>query len=108
MHRIGRTARAGATGIALSLCDSGELGYLRKIEQAINKLIVMEENHIYHSKSIASKRGRSIGSKTKIPQRRRFFGSRSSASKNNRPTAKRGRKLYGKPQRGSSKRRRKN
>ena len=30
VHRIGRTARAGAAGIALSLCDLGELSYLRK------------------------------------------------------------------------------
>ena len=108
VHRIGRTARAGAAGMALSLCDLGELGYLRKIERAINKSVVMEENHIYHSKSIASKRGRSMGSKTKLPQRKRFNGSRSSAGRNNRPMAKRGSTSYGKPQHVSSKRRKKN
>ena len=111
VHRIGRTARAGAAGIALSLCDLGELGYLRKIERVINKPVTMEKDHIYHSQPIASKRGRSMGSKTKSPQKRkRFYGSRSSTGKNNRPAVKRGSTSYGKPQRqgASSKRRRKN
>ena len=74
VHRIGRTARAGAAGIALSLCDLGELGYLRKIERATKKSVVMEENHIYHSESIAAKRSRSF----KKPQQK---GSRSSVSR---------------------------
>jgi len=33
VHRIGRTARAGAQGIALSLCDQSELPYLKAIER---------------------------------------------------------------------------
>ncbi len=33
VHRIGRTARAGATGIALSFCDGSERGYLKDIEK---------------------------------------------------------------------------
>ncbi|MSO70398.1 MAG: DEAD/DEAH box helicase [Alphaproteobacteria bacterium] len=33
VHRIGRTARAGAAGIALSFCDSSEIEYLRDIER---------------------------------------------------------------------------
>jgi ATP-dependent RNA helicase RhlE len=33
VHRIGRTARAGADGIALSFCDASERGYLRDIER---------------------------------------------------------------------------
>jgi ATP-dependent RNA helicase RhlE len=33
VHRIGRTARAGATGIALSFCDGSERGYLKDIER---------------------------------------------------------------------------
>jgi ATP-dependent RNA helicase RhlE len=33
VHRIGRTARAGAAGIALSFCDSGERAYLKDIER---------------------------------------------------------------------------
>jgi ATP-dependent RNA helicase RhlE len=35
VHRIGRTARAGAEGIAISLCDGEEMAYLRDIEKLI-------------------------------------------------------------------------
>jgi len=35
VHRIGRTGRAGASGIAYTLCDSGERGQLRAIEKLI-------------------------------------------------------------------------
>ena len=33
VHRIGRTARAGASGAAISLCDPSEQAYLRSIEK---------------------------------------------------------------------------
>jgi len=36
VHRIGRTARAGASGIAISLCDPSERGFLRDIERLTN------------------------------------------------------------------------
>jgi ATP-dependent RNA helicase RhlE len=35
VHRIGRTARAGAGGIAVSFCDGAERGFLRDIEKLI-------------------------------------------------------------------------
>jgi ATP-dependent RNA helicase RhlE len=39
VHRIGRTARAGARGIALSFCDSQERGSLEAIERLIQRKI---------------------------------------------------------------------
>jgi ATP-dependent RNA helicase RhlE len=39
VHRIGRTGRAGASGIALSFCDSEEKAYLRDINRLIAKNI---------------------------------------------------------------------
>jgi ATP-dependent RNA helicase RhlE len=39
VHRIGRTARAGATGVAISLCDSDETSFLRDIEKLIRTAI---------------------------------------------------------------------
>jgi ATP-dependent RNA helicase RhlE len=35
VHRIGRTARAGADGVAISFCDAEERAYLRDIEKLI-------------------------------------------------------------------------
>lgn len=37
IHRIGRTARAGTSGIAISLCDPEERGLLRDIEKLIGR-----------------------------------------------------------------------
>ncbi|SEC07720.1 ATP-dependent RNA helicase RhlE [Rhizobiales bacterium GAS191] len=37
VHRIGRTARAGAAGIAISFCDAEEKAFLRDIEKLIRK-----------------------------------------------------------------------
>jgi ATP-dependent RNA helicase RhlE len=39
VHRIGRTARAGASGIAISFCDRQEVSNLRAIERLIRKPI---------------------------------------------------------------------
>ncbi|MFI5158358.1 MAG: DEAD/DEAH box helicase [Sphingobacteriales bacterium] len=82
VHRIGRTGRAGASGIALSFCDSEELPFLKDIHKLIAKQIPVNEEHPYPmspqsmvakaeaAKSAggggrggASKRGRGYGSK---------------------------------------------
>jgi superfamily II DNA/RNA helicase len=39
VHRIGRTARAGAEGVAISFCDHEERAYLRDIERLIRMSI---------------------------------------------------------------------
>jgi ATP-dependent RNA helicase RhlE len=48
VHRIGRTARAGAEGIAISLCDSEEMAFLRDIEKLINVSIPMSDRRPDH------------------------------------------------------------
>lgn len=45
VHRIGRTARAGASGIALSFCDDEERGDLRAIEKLIRKPLPVRTDH---------------------------------------------------------------
>ena len=41
VHRIGRTARAGGQGIAISFCDPSERDYLRDIERLIHMKIAV-------------------------------------------------------------------
>lgn len=43
VHRIGRTARAGASGSAISLCDSAERNLLRGIERLTRQSIEAED-----------------------------------------------------------------
>jgi ATP-dependent RNA helicase RhlE len=45
VHRIGRTARAGASGIAISFCDREERPYLRDIERLIRKATPVVDSH---------------------------------------------------------------
>lgn len=47
VHRIGRTGRAGASGIAIAFCDAEEKEYLRDIEKLIAKKIPVIEDHAY-------------------------------------------------------------
>ncbi|WP_315837325.1 DEAD/DEAH box helicase [Bradyrhizobium prioriisuperbiae] len=43
VHRIGRTARAGADGVAISLCAGEEMAYLRDIEKLIRTTLPRED-----------------------------------------------------------------
>lgn len=47
VHRIGRTARAGASGIALSFCDSEERDYLIDIERLIGRHLQRVDSHAF-------------------------------------------------------------
>jgi ATP-dependent RNA helicase RhlE len=44
VHRIGRTARAGAAGTAISLCDAEEMPFLRDIEKLIRRSIPVTDH----------------------------------------------------------------
>ena len=48
VHRIGRTARAGADGVAISFCDGEERAYLRDIEKLIRMAIPATGQHGTH------------------------------------------------------------
>jgi ATP-dependent RNA helicase RhlE len=45
VHRIGRTARAGATGVALTFCSPDERSDLRAIERLTNSALEVVTNH---------------------------------------------------------------
>jgi ATP-dependent RNA helicase RhlE len=49
VHRIGRTGRAGASGIAFSFCDNDETAELRDIHKMLGKNIPLDSNHPYHT-----------------------------------------------------------
>ncbi|HEY4262197.1 MAG TPA: DEAD/DEAH box helicase [Schlesneria sp.] len=88
VHRIGRTGRAGAEGIALTFCDADERSALRGIEKMIKKQIPVRTDHPYHMQG---------GSSQSAPS-----GSRRPARPNNgRPGApgkgNAGRRFGGKP-----------
>jgi len=48
VHRIGRTARAGARGVAYSFCEADERDYLRGIER-FARIKIGAAEHQYHS-----------------------------------------------------------
>jgi ATP-dependent RNA helicase RhlE len=45
VHRIGRTGRAGASGLAISLCDAEETEFLRDIQKLIKRDVPIVEEH---------------------------------------------------------------
>ena len=47
VHRVGRTARAGNTGMAYSLCSADEKGYIKSIQQLIQLQLDIIEDHPY-------------------------------------------------------------
>jgi ATP-dependent RNA helicase RhlE len=83
VHRIGRTARAGAEGIALSFCSPDERPYLRDIERLIKQTItdVDERPHMAHipkkppaPKRQGQNRSKAVGKGTGSRARRRPEG----------------------------------
>jgi ATP-dependent RNA helicase RhlE len=54
VHRIGRTARAGRDGWAVSLCDAEQRAWLRAIEQEIGQKVPVFDGHPFHSDAAAA------------------------------------------------------
>jgi ATP-dependent RNA helicase RhlE len=54
VHRIGRTGRAGANGIAFSFCDMEERAFLQDIHKLIARNIPVVDTHPYHHNSTVS------------------------------------------------------
>ncbi|MBF0421129.1 MAG: DEAD/DEAH box helicase [Magnetococcales bacterium] len=48
IHRVGRTARAGRTGVAISFCDTSERKYLTAIERILRSKVPLDLNHPFH------------------------------------------------------------
>jgi ATP-dependent RNA helicase RhlE len=48
VHRVGRTARNGASGVALSFCDPSEHTYLQRIEARCGRPLQPQVAHPFH------------------------------------------------------------
>lgn len=55
VHRIGRTGRAGADGLAVSFCAEDEIDFLRDIEKIIKTSIPRNTDHAWHSEALREK-----------------------------------------------------
>jgi ATP-dependent RNA helicase RhlE len=75
VHRVGRTARAGAAGVALSFCDASEILMLTGIEKLIQHKLPSMEDHAFHS-IIAASLCRPRENASTRPVQWRSFGSR--------------------------------
>ncbi len=58
VHRIGRTARAGTSGVAISFCDAEEIAYLKQIEKVIRKSISVDLSQPFHSNAAQNSNAR--------------------------------------------------
>jgi superfamily II DNA/RNA helicase len=72
VHRIGRTARAGAEGIAISFCDPEERTFLRDIEKLIGKSIPAVDRRAQPNRSEVSDTHHNAGQRhTRSPAKQR-------------------------------------
>jgi ATP-dependent RNA helicase RhlE len=72
VHRIGRTGRAGASGQAISFCDSEEKTFLLDIHKVIRKNIAVNDQHPFHqitSSAVLSPVKKSSAEKNRRPSR---------------------------------------
>jgi ATP-dependent RNA helicase RhlE len=94
VHRIGRTGRAGASGIAFSFCDAEEKEFLVDIQKLIGKSVPVVEDHPYPMSSALPFYHKPVSKQNSQPrnnsssqnsERRKFFGKRNDRAR--RPSA---------------------
>ena len=105
VHRIGRTARAGASGIAISFCEHEERAYLIDIERLVKQHIPRVDKHSAQSDlapppiTDLAGRGRPPGTPTPPPQGGRGQRDGNQRGQHQRPHARGG---TGRPSQGRS------
>lgn len=88
VHRIGRTARAGASGSAVSFCDAEERPLLRQIERLLGRTVPVEADHPFAASSPSDSPAAPGGMRKVMPSRtmrsRNFRSSSSDRGLDNR------------------------
>ena len=88
VHRIGRTGRAGASGISISFCDEEEKDYLKDIQKLIGKTIPVVTDHPYPM--TPGMKNPRISPPLRQPQQNRRFGNSSSQRSNGSSSSRSG------------------
>lgn len=83
VHRIGRTGRAGATGIAISFCDNSQRKNLKNIQGLLNKEIVVVYDHDYHVNEVITEK-KSFNRNKSFSKKKNNYGRNKQKPNNNR------------------------
>ena len=92
VHRIGRTARAGGSGVAISFVTPEERNLLKAVERFIRKTIPVDRDHPFHSQAAEQKAGKANDG---LPQAPWIRGGQKNKKGNARHSSAR---FWGKPQ----------
>jgi ATP-dependent RNA helicase RhlE len=103
VHRIGRTARAGAEGMAITLCDRTERGLLKDIEKLTRMSIPAEDRRQDRSNPIGQGKPEAVrdAKKSRRRNRRKYEGHASRPDAAEAKSAHRQPRLQSAPTRGS-------
>lgn len=74
VHRIGRTGRAGKTGVAIAFCDGEEMPLLKDIQKLINKTIPVVQEHPFLPSADEMAQSIAVQPKQQPQKRSRSFG----------------------------------
>jgi len=77
VHRIGRSGRAGEDGIAISICEPEENGYIKSIEKLINqKIELVQDNPFPQTEKPMTEIEKKEWEKEKQRRKQEFFANR--------------------------------
>ncbi|SDE36969.1 DEAD/DEAH box helicase [Kordiimonas lacus] len=93
VHRIGRTARAGRSGVAISLCDASEVKLLREIEKLTGQQLLPASDQV---KAEQAKVGADSSDETRTASQARPQATKATSEQNQKSS--RGIEIKSKPQ----------
>ena len=80
VHRIGRTGRAGRSGIAFSFCDVEEVPYLKDIQKLIGKDVPVAGGHMFETAEVKEAVAEKKKAMKEESKRRNMFGNKRDGS----------------------------